>query len=235
MAVVSKADAAAVFDLKSAALTLVAVLPKTADLMLLADELQRRFGDTPLFDDDPVAIDFSQLRDESIDVDALLALLRRYKMRPIAAKGGSAVLMQAAQAAGLAEAADSVRAEPPPPTLTEALLPPPATLVVDKPLRSGQQVYAKGGDLVVLAVVSYGAEVIADGSIHVYAPLRGRAVAGAKGNTDARIYTTCLEAQLVSIAGTYRTTETPLPDEVLAKPAQVRLAGDRLVIEPLKF
>jgi septum site-determining protein MinC len=237
MAVVSKADAAAVFDLKSAALTLVAVLPKTADLALLADELQRRFGDTPLFDDDPVAIDFSQLRDESVDVGALIALLRRYRMRPIAAKGGSEALMQSAQAAGLAEAADSVRAEvqPKPPTLTEALLPAPATLVVDKPLRSGQQVYARGGDLVVLAVVSFGAEVIADGSIHVYAPLRGRAVAGARGDTEARIYTTCLEAQLVSIAGTYRTTETPLPDEVLAKPAQVRLAGDRLVIEPLKF
>ena len=68
MPVVSKADAAAVFDLKSAALTLVAVQPKTADLALLADELQRRFGDTPLFDGDPVAIDFSQLRDESIDL-----------------------------------------------------------------------------------------------------------------------------------------------------------------------
>jgi septum site-determining protein MinC len=235
MAVVSKADAAAVFDLKSAALTLVAVLPKTADLVVLGDELERRFGDTPLFDGDPVAIDFSQLRDPSIDIDALVALLRRYKMRPIAAKGGSEALMQAAQAAGLAEAADGTRAEPAPPTLTEALLPAPATLVIDKPLRSGQQIYAKGGDLVVLAVVSYGAEVIADGSIHVYAPLRGRAVAGAKGDTEARIYTTCLEAQLVSIAGTYRTTETPLTDDVLGKPAQVRLAGDRLVIEPLKF
>jgi len=239
MPVVSKADAAAVFDLKSAALTLVAVQPKTADLALLADELQRRFGDTPLFDGDPVAIDFSQLQGETIDVDALVALLRRYKMRPIAAKGGSEALMQAAQAAGLAEAADGARAAEPasrhPPMLTETLLSAPAALVVDKPLRSGQQVYARGGDLVVLAVVSYGAEVIADGSIHVYAPLRGRAVAGAKGDTEARIYTTCLEAQLVSIAGTYRTTETPLPDEVLGKPAQVRLAGDRLVIEPLKF
>jgi septum site-determining protein MinC len=235
MSVVSKAEAAAVFDLKSAALTLVALLPKTADLAVLADALERRFGDTPLFDDDPVAIDFSQLADETIDVAALVALLRRYKMRPIAAKGGSAALMQAAQAAGLAEAADTSRAEPEPPTLTEALLPPPGTLVVDKPLRSGQQVYARGGDLVVLAVVSFGAEVIADGSIHVYAPLRGRAVAGAKGNTEARIYTTCLEAQLLSIAGTYRTTETPLAQDVLAKPAQVRLDGERLVIEPLKF
>ena len=107
------------------------------------------------------------------------------------------------------------------------------TLVLDKPLRSGQRVYARGADLVVLAVVSFGAEVIADGHIHVYAPLRGRALAGARGNVHARIFSTCMEPQLVSIAGTYRTTETPLPVGVLGRPAQVRLDGDRLLIEPL--
>jgi septum site-determining protein MinC len=104
---------------------------------------------------------------------------------------------------------------------------------VDKPLRSGQRVYARGSDLVVLAVVSYGAEVIADGSIHVYAPLRGRALAGARGDVGARIYSTCMEPQLLSIAGIYRTTETELPDAVLGKAAQVRLDGERLVIDAL--
>ena len=108
-----------------------------------------------------------------------------------------------------------------------------AALIVDKPLRSGQQVYARGADLVVLAVVSFGAEVIADGNIHVYAPLRGRAIAGARGNTEARIFTTCMEPQLVSIAGIYRTTEVAIPPEVLGKPAQVRLDGEKLLIEPL--
>ncbi len=111
--------------------------------------------------------------------------------------------------------------------------PGPGTVVVDKPLRSGQQVYARGADLVVMAVVSFGAEVIADGNIHVYAPLRGRAIAGARGNTEARIFSTCLEPQLVSIAGIYRTTETELPAEVRGKPAQVRLEGEKLLIEPL--
>jgi septum site-determining protein MinC len=106
-------------------------------------------------------------------------------------------------------------------------------MVVDKPLRSGQRVYARGGDLVVLAVVSFGAEVIADGSIHVYAPLRGRAIAGARGDTSARIFSTCLEPQLVSIAGIYRTTETPLPDNVRGRPAQVRLDGEKIYVEPL--
>ena len=102
-------------------------------------------------------------------------------------------------------------------------------MVIQSPLRSGQQVYARGGDLVVLAVVNFGAEVIADGNIHVYAPLRGRAIAGAKGDTGARIFCICMEPQLVSIAGTYRTTETALPPEVLGRPAQVRLVdGERL-------
>ncbi|WP_019372821.1 septum site-determining protein MinC, partial [Melaminivora alkalimesophila] len=112
-------------------------------------------------------------------------------------------------------------------------VPGPGTVVVDRPLRSGQQVYARGADLVVLSMVSFGAEVIADGNIHVYAPLRGRAIAGARGDTSARIFSTCLEPQLVSIAGMYRTTETELPDEVRGRPAQVRLEGERILIEPL--
>ena len=106
-------------------------------------------------------------------------------------------------------------------------------MVVDKPLRSGQQVYARGADLVVLAMVSFGAEVIADGDIHVYAPLRGRAMAGARGNTQARIFSTCMEPQLLSIAGMYRTTDNELPDNVRGKAAQVRLDGEKLLIEPL--
>ena len=107
------------------------------------------------------------------------------------------------------------------------------TMLIDKPLRSGQQIYAKGGDLIITAVVNHGAEVIADGSIHVYAPLRGKAIAGAKGNKDARIFATCMEPELLSIAGTYRTTENPLPPNVRGKPAQIRLDGERLVFDPI--
>jgi septum site-determining protein MinC len=107
------------------------------------------------------------------------------------------------------------------------------TVVIDRPLRSGQQVYARGADLVVMAAVSFGAEVIADGNIHVYAPLRGRAIAGASGNTSARIFSTCMEPALVSIAGIYRPIDNDLPPGVQGKPAQVRLDGERLLIEPL--
>ena len=111
-------------------------------------------------------------------------------------------------------------------------------LVIDKPLRSGQQVYARGRDLVMLAMVNPGAEVIADGHIHVYAPLRGRAIAGARGNVDARIFTLGMEPELISIAGLYRTGETPQLAAIRGKPTQVRLVsdaeGNRLVFDPLK-
>ncbi|BDB22727.1 septum site-determining protein MinC [Cupriavidus sp. P-10] len=108
------------------------------------------------------------------------------------------------------------------------------TMVIDKPLRSGQQVYAHG-DVVILDVVSYGAEVIAEGNIHIYAPLRGRALAGVKGNTGARIFSTCMEPELISIAGIYRTAEQAFPADVLGKTAQVRLAEEKLILEALRL
>ena len=89
----------------------------------------------------------------------------------------------------------------------------------------------------VLAMVNQGAEVVADGNIHVYAPLRGKAMAGARGNAAARIFSLCLEPELVSIAGIYRTSETPFPKEIVGKAAQVRLSTDgqdKLLIEALK-
>jgi len=110
----------------------------------------------------------------------------------------------------------------------------PPTMVIDRPLRSGQQIYAPG-DLVVLGLVSNGAEVIAAGNIHIYAPLRGRALAGVHGNHEARIFCTCLEPELISIAGIYRTTENPLAPELLGKPVQISLDHEKLIFEPLKL
>ena len=125
--------------------------------------------------------------------------------------------LQSAQEAGLFEAQD-VRVQAPARTETvvqevirevEVVREVPAAggsaLVVDKPLRSGQHVYAKGRDLIVLAMVNPGAEVIADGHIHIYAPLRGKAIAGARGQADARIFAMAMEPELISIAGIYRT------------------------------
>jgi septum site-determining protein MinC len=202
-----------------------------------------------------------------LDFAALANLLASYQLVPLAIKGGSPAQMEAARAAGLAAAGDAqvlqsraAAANPssPPATTTAAAAaaaaapgskrtsapaaapgaaPAAGALVVDKPLRSGQQVYARGRDLVVLAMVNPGAEVIADGHIHVYAPLRGKAMAGARGNTDARIFSLSLDAELISIAGVYRTSENPLPEGIAGKPVQVRLvpgdaagSGDKLVM-----
>lgn len=104
------------------------------------------------------------------------------------------------------------------------------TIVVSAPVRTGQQIYAEQADLIVLGSVSPGAEVIADGNIHIYAPLRGRALAGASGDTNARIFVQSMQAELVSIAGIYRVFEQSLPQHLHRKPVQIELHDDRLAI-----
>jgi septum site-determining protein MinC len=252
MSVALAANAPTTFEIKSANLPLVALLLKSADLARLSTEFAQRFGDMPdFFDQDPLVIDLFPLQvaepGARPDFPALVALLRHHRLHPLAVRGGDAEQMAQALAAGLIPAPDATvqRASPAvaapaaaaAPVADVAPAPPLGALVVDRPLRSGQQVYARGRDLVVLAMVNPGAEVIADGHIHVYAPLRGKAIAGARGNADARIFALSMAPELISIAGIYRTSEVPLPDAVLAKAAQVRLVpgpgGDKLVIDPL--
>lgn len=108
------------------------------------------------------------------------------------------------------------------------------TMVVRGPLRSGQRVYARQSDLIVMGVVSRGAEVIADGNIHVYGPLRGKAMAGARGDTAARIFTTALDAELVAVAGIYRVIDSKLPAELHQRPAVIQLQKDALHLTPLE-
>ncbi|MES2297450.1 MAG: septum site-determining protein MinC [Pseudomonadota bacterium] len=106
----------------------------------------------------------------------------------------------------------------------------PGTMIIDHPVRAGQRIYARGCDLIITAVVNNGAEIIADGSIHVYAALHGRALAGASGNADSRIFALSMAPELVSIAGVYRTFDEGFPPELARQPAQIRLVGDRIDI-----
>ena len=236
------------FDLKSAQLPVLSVVLRGTDMQALVQDLKQRLSDDPdFFDNDPVLIDLSQVNgaEEEIDFPALIDALRAHRTMPVAVRGGNEAQMAAANALGLTAAPDAMPARRAAPEIHEIIrevevvheveVPAPLAdaVIVDKPLRSGQRVYAKGTDIVVLDIVSYGAEVIADGNVHVYAPLRGRAVAGASGNTNARIFSTCMEAQLLSIAGIYRTIETDLPKEVAGKPAKVRLEGEKIIIEPV--
>ena len=226
------------FDLRSSSLALLALTLQTLDLALLEQALSQETAEAPgLFDQEAVVVDLAAVRNviEPLRADELLALLRRHGLLPLAARGGNAEQMSALRDAGLPEAEAAPRT-PAEPSATVGVAPPAApvpTLVIERPLRSGQQVYARGGDLVVLAAVSFGAEAIADGSIHVYGPLRGRAMAGARGDAAARIYSTCMEPQLIAIAGIYRTTDTPLADTVRGKAAVARLDGNALSVEPL--
>ena len=257
----TRVQAPACLDIKSANLPLVALMLKSTDLQAVQEELNRRLGDVPdFFDNEPLLIDLSGAlaaarraghEAQAIDFAALLALLAPYKVKPIAVRGGSAEHMAAAQAAGLLSAPEArVVASSPPsaepssapepvsePVPAAEVSPPSGALLIDKPLRSGQQIYARGRDLVVMAMVNAGAEVIADGSIHVYAPLRGKAIAGARGNTQARIFAQSLEAELLSIAGIYRTSEVPLAPAVRGKPAMVRLltqdGEEKLIMQAL--
>lgn len=105
-------------------------------------------------------------------------------------------------------------------------------MLLTRPVRSGQQVYARDTDLIVMGQVGAGAEVIADHNIHIYGPLRGRALCGVSGSTTARIFCQSLEAELVSVAGNYRVLEE-IPPDLRGKPAQIWLEEDRLNIEPL--
>lgn len=107
------------------------------------------------------------------------------------------------------------------------------TMVVKGPLRSGQRVYARQSDLIVMGVVSRGAEVIADGNIHIYGPLRGKAMAGARGDVAARIFTTGFDAELVAIAGVYRVIDTQVSPDVRQQPTVIQLEKDALLIKAL--
>ncbi|HAZ88281.1 MAG TPA: septum site-determining protein MinC, partial [Marinobacter adhaerens] len=109
---------------------------------------------------------------------------------------------------------------------------PPPAKIISQPVRSGQQIHAPEGDLVILAPVQAGAEVLAAGNIHVYGPLRGRALAGIHGAESARVFCQSLEAELVSIAGHYKISED-LQDNGWKSAVQIQLRDDLLVVTPL--
>lgn len=239
------------FEIKSAQLPLVALVLKSAQWALVAEDLDRLYGESGerpgFFDRDPVVLDFSALdRDaEWSEIQVLFKALRSCNLLPLAFRGSPDSWVDLLYQAGLVLAPvemnkvkKGVEKASAPVLEVVREVPGPSTLVIDKPIRSGQKIYARGADLVVLAMVNQGAEVVADGNIHVYAPLRGKAMAGARGNASARIFSLCMEPELISIAGIYRTSETPLPAHIAGKPAQVRLSSedgqDKLLIESLK-
>lgn len=248
--------APATIDFKGFSLPVMQVALSRLEPEQIAAAIKTRFGKNAsrFFDNDPAVLDLGKVEADSADWAAVKEQLAGASLQLVAVYGGNESLLASARDAGLAvidappvsraapkakeevpvleaavEAASAAEAKP---ATAEPIAAPPANsiaaaMVIDKPLRSGQRIYARGGDLVVLAMVSAGAEVIADGNIHIYAPLRGRALAGAQGDQKARIFTTSFEAELVSIGGVYRTFESPQQFGKLAgQPVQVSLIAD---------
>ncbi|MGZ3184573.1 MAG: septum site-determining protein MinC [Telluria sp.] len=238
-------------EVKISTVVAVSVVLHAADPLVLDAALRDMTGGTPdFFEDDLAVLDVTPVADAHLEWDRLVAVLKKYRLHAVAVRGALAESERQIRARGLvlddgaaapARAVDVPAAAPAPAPAAPAPATAPApaaasaaaTLIIDQPVRAGQRIYARGADLVVNAAVNHGAEIIADGSIHVYAPLKGRALAGAAGNAEARIFALAMEPELVSIAGVYRTFDDGFPRELANKPAQIRLAGDRLDLAPL--
>lgn len=242
------------FEIKGASFTLLVLHLHSAELSENLALLDSQMAGTPdFFSHDPVVIDLTTIQDSEQlpDIARIAQALQRYKLVLTGVCNGSPAQMQAAQALGFglfnspasalsmkerrpkAEPAASPANDEPAAAPDASAVPARASKIITTPVRTGQQVYAQGGDLIVLAPVSAGAEVLADGNIHVYASLRGRALAGAKGDTSARIFIRSMQAELVSIAGSYRVINEQLLQQTRGKSVQVFLRGEQLVIEVL--
>jgi septum site-determining protein MinC len=241
------------FELKGRMASLAILRLFSDDLDGISAHLRTQINRAPsLFRGAPLAIDVAALKSEGLDLGALTRLLREQCVVPVAIRGGSKAAHEAARELNLGvlewqeatvtkaeSAADeqSRSSSSAPPKPEKSASPPPAsantsTRVITQPVRSGQQVYARGGDLLILGQVSAGAEVIADGHIHVYGKLHGRALAGAQGDAEARIFVQSLEAELMAVAGVYRVSEE-IDENLRGAAVQAYLQAENLVLEPL--
>lgn len=253
----SRSPSSLPIEIKISTVVAISTILHSADPIAIDAALKQMTGGVAdFFEDEFAVIDVAAIADQAAQVDwqALVGLLKNYRLNAVAVRGAPAALHETIRGHGLvlddgagagtaraagarAEEAQAVPAPAPEPVPAPAPAPAPAApvqaMIVDTPVRAGQRIYARGTDLIITAVVNNGAEIIADGSIHVYAPLHGRALAGASGNADARIFALAMQPELVSIAGVYRTFDDGFPAELARQPAQIRLVGDRIDISSL--
>lgn len=213
---------------------------RSTDPGAILDELTGRVASAPLFFQRTGAcLDLTALgREPQLEeIRAVIDAVRRAGMLPVGLVGGSAAVEALSAALELpvlapfrpqAQTLPVVPVVQPPAERAEPGIP---ALMQHQPIRSGQRVYARSRDLVVTSTIGAGAEAIADGCVHVYGALRGRAVAGARGDTSSRVFCQEFHAELVSVAGVFRVFET-LPPELAGKPVQAWLDGDNLRFAP---
>jgi septum site-determining protein MinC len=235
-------------EIKISTVVAVSAILHTADAQALDAALRAMTGGvSDFFEGDLAVVDVGAMAPDggAIDWAGLIALLKQYRLNPVAVRGATPEMGEAILALGLSlDSGASPRddaAAPAPAAPVPAPVPAPApapaapaaatgAMIIDTPVRAGQRIYARGCDLIITAVVNNGAEIIADGSIHVYAALNGRALAGASGNAAARIFALQMAPELVSIAGVYRTFEDGYPPELARQPTQISLVGERIDI-----
>jgi septum site-determining protein MinC len=241
-------------EIKISTVVAISTILHSADPIAIDAALKQMTGGvSDFFEDEFAVIDVAAIAGEAAQIDwtALVGLLKNYRLNAVAVRGAPAALHDVIRAHDLFldDGASGPQAggqrEPVPAPVETAPAPAPApaappappapvqAMIIDTPVRAGQRIYARGTDLIITATVNNGAEIIADGSIHVYAPLHGRALAGASGNADARIFALQLEPELVSIAGVYRTFDEGFPAELSRQAVQIRLVGDRIDISSL--
>jgi septum site-determining protein MinC len=213
-------------ELKATSFTLSVLHIKNHDLDALANELDLKLSQAPqFFLGAPLVINLSAVEGKKIDLHALKTLLIDRQLIIVGITDSSLEFCEQARAQGLAVIKSGKEA-------TVLPLPNRETKIVKQNVRSGQQIYAKNADLVIFGAVGNGAEVIADGSIHIYGALRGKAMAGAAGDPSSVIIANSLEAELVSISGQYWLSEH-LQQHKLDKRACIRREGESLMIETL--
>ncbi|MCU8021669.1 MULTISPECIES: septum site-determining protein MinC [unclassified Shewanella] len=213
-------------ELKGASFTLSVLHINSSDLQAVMTELDHKLAQAPqFFLGAPLVVNLSAIQHDSLNLSALKDLLISRQLVIVGITGATTVLSKQAKDLGLAIVKAGKQSCTPPPA-------PRQTKIVKQNIRSGQQVYAKNGDLIIFGAVGNGAEVIADGSIHIYGALRGKAMAGAAGDTSAVIIAHSLEAELVSIAGQYWLAEN-LQQHSSDKSGCIRLNGESLMVESL--
>jgi len=231
---ITTANPTSICQLKGSLLPLTILELNDYDLTKIERELTSRHQQAPnFFNQVPVVIDLEKLGNQSIMVDftQLQVTCRQFGLIPFAVRGGNDLLKQRAEQAGLAVLHTSKKEVTGEPAKTNEKKTRQCR-IIDQPVRSGQQIYVADGDLIVTSSVSAGAELLADGNIHVYGPLRGRALAGVQGDHRARIFCSCLEAELISIAGRYKVSED-LQQEYHQQSVEIVLDDERLKIRRL--
>lgn len=221
------------FELKGSLFTLTVLHLFRLDRAAIEQHLAEKVKQAPgFFSNTPVVIDLENaiVTGDDFDFKGLYELLRRHSMIPVGVRNGVQKLQAAARLAGLPVLPESRTAGMVKKAERSESTPLVRSRIIHHPVRSGQEVYAQDRDLVILGAVSAGADVVADGNIHVYGPLRGRALAGGKGDTEAWIFCQSLEAELISIAGNYLPAEQISPAD-RGKAVYIHLQEERLVIE----